>query len=722
MKEYNTKKLTLAMLIYIVLQPVFDIFSNLYNYGYIKINFVTYFKPLFVFGLFTFLFFFVKYSGKKKHFIYYLILVIFISLHSYLLYNIMTETTVIIHELRFLINIVYFITIFLDLKILYNISDNKKLFLDKLKKVLIITIILYVIFYFLAVITDTSWLTYEFSDSSKLGYRGWYYSGQIFGHLLSIASPIFIYSVFKSKINYVLKTIIILSTCLVCLLIGTKVPYFIIIIVASLYIIINIIYKFIHKEYKIKIYEIIICLIILSVSILSFKKLPLYQNIVINNSVLSTISKEEDLENYSKQMEEVVKNNKDKINNKKDDNKNSADIENSIAFKYEEWTLQSLQKLNSLYATGKLHSSDNRDRQLYFMHYKFLNSTIPFQLVGLGYLNQPNQLSMERDIIMPLYSFGIVGFILITGILWLLLFKTIVIGLKNIKKINLETIFLAEGFCMMIFISFYAGYTYIYTQFSIILAIIMTLLNANLDILKREKTIIKSLNKITTDNYDNVIKKLEKSLKKNEKEFVVTTNPETLMLSIKDETIASIINDDNVLKIPDGIAIVKACKNNNMNVEKRITGVDLSASLLELANKNKKTLYLFGAKEEVIKSLQEKIEKEYKNIKILKVQNGYTKDLNKVKKDIITLQPDLCLVALGIPAQEKFIYDVISKVDKGIYMGVGGTFDVLSGTKKRAPKLFITLNIEWLYRIVTEPVRIKRFIKNNIIFILKVWF
>lgn len=707
-------------IIFILLQPAFDVLSNLYNYGYYHINFVTYIKPLFVFGIFIYLFFFVKYPGKKKHFIYYLFLGIFIALHSYLLYSILTETTVIIHELRFLINIVYFITIFLDLKILYNTTDDKKLFRDKLRKTLITTIIIYVICYLLAIVTNTSWLTYEFSDSTKLGYRGWYYSGQIFGHLLSIASPIFIYSIFKSKMNYILKTIIILATCSVFLLIGTKVPYFIIIIVVGLYIIINIIYKFIHKEYKIKMYEITMCLIIIAISILSYKKLPLYQNIVINNSVLTTISKDEDLDSYSKQMEELVKNNKDKITNKKGNS--NDDINDSIAFKYEEWTLQSLQKLNELYAAGKLHSSDNRDRQLYFMHYKFLYSNLPFQLVGLGYLNQPNQLSMERDIIMPLYSFGIVGFILITGIIWMLLFKTIIIGLKNIKKINLETIFLAEGLCMMIFISFYAGATYIYTQFSIILAIIMTLLNANLDILKREKKLIKSLNKITTDDYDNVINKLEKNLKKNEKKFVVTANPETLMLSEKDETVASIINDDNVLKVPDGIAIVKACKSNNIKIEKRVTGVDLSVSLLELANKYKKTLYLFGAKEEVINALKEKIEKEYKNIKILKVQNGYTKDLDKVKKDIISLQPDLCLVALGIPAQEKFIYDVISKADKGIFMGVGGTFDVLSGTKKRAPKIFIKLNLEWLYRIVTEPVRIKRFIKSNIVFMFKIWF
>ena len=98
------------------------------------------------------------------------------------------------------------------------------------------------------------------------------------------------------------------------------------------------------------------------------------------------------------------------------------------------------------------------------------------------------------------------------------------------------------------------------------------------------------------------------------------------------------------------------------------------------------------------------------------------KDREKIKKDIIKKQPDLCLVALGIPNQEKFIHNMINEVDKGIFMGVGGTFDVLSGSKQRAPKIFIKLNLEWLYRIACEPTRLKRFFDNNIKFMLQVYF
>ena len=87
---------------------------------------------------------------------------------------------------------------------------------------------------------------------------------------------------------------------------------------------------------------------------------------------------------------------------------------------------------------------------------------------------------------------------------------------------------------------------------------------------------------------------------------------------------------------------------------------------------------------------------------------------------IVKLNPDICLVALGIPKQELLISKYIENAKKGIYIGVGGSFDVLSGVKKRAPKIFIKLNLEWLYRIIKEPKRIKRFWNNNVKFLIKV--
>lgn len=215
-------------------------------------------------------------------------------------------------------------------------------------------------------------------------------------------------------------------------------------------------------------------------------------------------------------------------------------------------------------------------------------------------------------------------------------------------------------------------------------------------------------------------KLLIKWLKNNEKKFIITANPETLTMAETDKEISKMLLDENNSVVPDGIAIVKACKMLNVPVTERIAGVDIADYLLKIANEQKKSLYLFGAKKEVVESLVNKINTDYPNINILGYSDGYVKDRDKVFKEIIKLKPDVCLVALGIPHQEKLIYKYLDKFDKGIFVGVGGSFDVLSGSKKRAPKFFIKTNTEWLYRIMCEPKRLKRFWNNNVKFMFKI--
>ena len=215
-------------------------------------------------------------------------------------------------------------------------------------------------------------------------------------------------------------------------------------------------------------------------------------------------------------------------------------------------------------------------------------------------------------------------------------------------------------------------------------------------------------------------KLVEEKLKKEEKTFIITANPETYMLSEKDAEINNILYDSKNLIVPDGIAVVKTANYLGYKITERITGVDLAEHLLSIANKNKYKVYLFGATKEVMEKLENVIEEKYPNIKLVGSTNGYVKDKDAVMEYIKTTKPDIVMLALGIPMQEKLISKHINDFDKGIFIGVGGSFDVLSGTKKRAPKLFIKLNLEWLYRIMCEPKRISRFIKHNVRFLLKI--
>lgn len=229
------------------------------------------------------------------------------------------------------------------------------------------------------------------------------------------------------------------------------------------------------------------------------------------------------------------------------------------------------------------------------------------------------------------------------------------------------------------------------------------------------------LKRIYGKSQSDYLKVLKKDLKNENKKFIITVNPESLVSATKDEELNTMLLDKEVSLVPDGIAVVKACKILDIKVTERITGVDIAEYLLEELNRQKKSLYLFGAKKEVIETLVDKIKVDYPNIEILGYSDGYVEDRDKVFKKIVKLKPDVCLVALGIPYQEKIIYKYLNKFDKGIFVGVGGSFDVLSGTKKRAPKIFIKLNLEWLYRIACEPKRLKRFWDNNVKFIFKIY-
>lgn len=213
---------------------------------------------------------------------------------------------------------------------------------------------------------------------------------------------------------------------------------------------------------------------------------------------------------------------------------------------------------------------------------------------------------------------------------------------------------------------------------------------------------------------------LEKKLKENKKTFIVTANPETFMMSENDEEMKKLLLDKETILVPDGIGIVKAARMIDYDIKERITGIDIANKLLELGNKQKKSIYLFGAKQEVIDSMKEVIEKSYPNLKLVGASNGYEKDKDKVFEKIAKAKPDIVLVALGIPLQEKLIYKHLNQFNKGIFVGVGGSFDVISGHKKRAPKIFIKLNLEWLYRILKEPKRLKRFYDSNVKFLFKV--
>lgn len=230
----------------------------------------------------------------------------------------------------------------------------------------------------------------------------------------------------------------------------------------------------------------------------------------------------------------------------------------------------------------------------------------------------------------------------------------------------------------------------------------------------------KYFDKLYRNGLASFLETLEEVLEKEDKMFIVTANPETFMIAEANKQFKEVLESEWVQIVPDGIGVVKGAQFLGHSVRGRVTGVEIASNLLRFASQMGKSIYLYGAKLEVLNLLVERIQEDYPQLKIAGFQDGYQKNRQQVFEDILLKKPDIVLVALGIPAQELLIYQNYDKFSKGVFVGVGGSFDVLSGTKKRAPQFFIKLNLEWMYRIFIEPQRIGRFVSSNVKFVFKI--
>ncbi|TCT19882.1 N-acetylglucosaminyldiphosphoundecaprenol N-acetyl-beta-D-mannosaminyltransferase [Melghiribacillus thermohalophilus] len=198
------------------------------------------------------------------------------------------------------------------------------------------------------------------------------------------------------------------------------------------------------------------------------------------------------------------------------------------------------------------------------------------------------------------------------------------------------------------------------------------------------------------------------SVENQRKLFIVTANPEIVMYANENPAYKKNILQADCI-VADGVGIILASKLIRKPLPERIPGFELMELMLGYANQNKKSIFLFGAKDYVVKKAAQNIRKKYPDILIAGYHHGYV-DLNDntVLELIKHSNPDFVFVALGYPRQENWISRNMKKLNKGIYIGVGGSFDVWGGKVNRAPRLWRNLNLEWLYRIITNPKRYKR--------------
>ena len=216
---------------------------------------------------------------------------------------------------------------------------------------------------------------------------------------------------------------------------------------------------------------------------------------------------------------------------------------------------------------------------------------------------------------------------------------------------------------------------------------------------------------------------VKESLSEKKRIKIFTPNPEIVLSSLRNENLKAILSQADIC-IADGVGLVMASKILGTPLPERLAGIELGEFLLEYAAQNNLSVFLLGGKKGVAELAKSRLEARYEGLNICGTYHGFF-DVDNTKNDeliqyINAVSPDIIFVCMGFPRQERWICENECKIPSLlILVGLGGSLDVWSGKIRRAPAFFRTLSLEWLWRVIKEPRRIK-IIYRIPIFLVKV--
>lgn len=205
------------------------------------------------------------------------------------------------------------------------------------------------------------------------------------------------------------------------------------------------------------------------------------------------------------------------------------------------------------------------------------------------------------------------------------------------------------------------------------------------------------------------LQRIEELIEAGQPSQVITLNAEIAYQAYHDRSLQDLINRAQLVT-PDGIGIVWGARQLGMQVPERVTGIDLTERLCAQAARKGWQVYLLGAAPGVAEAAASQLQQRFPGLNIVGFHHGYFQEheQTQIMDHIRRVSPDILCVGLGAPRQERWIDQVKQQLGIPVCIGVGGSLDVLSGQKPRAPQWFIRLNLEWLYRLLAEPSRVKR--------------
>lgn len=223
--------------------------------------------------------------------------------------------------------------------------------------------------------------------------------------------------------------------------------------------------------------------------------------------------------------------------------------------------------------------------------------------------------------------------------------------------------------------------------------------------------------------FNDNIEVLLRSINNFEKVHIVSGNPEVLNSGLQNNVLLDNFTSANSIIIPDGISTVICSKIVGQPVKEKIAGIELMDRLVKKCEKENQGIYLLGSTKETVDMCNINLQTKYRKLNVLGSHDGYfdLDNCEELLEEIENVNPKVIFVAMGCPRQELFIAKYMDRLPCSVFMGVGGSFDIIAGNLKRAPKWMISLGMEWLYRVAKEPFRIKRLssIPKFILMVLK---
>ena len=220
-----------------------------------------------------------------------------------------------------------------------------------------------------------------------------------------------------------------------------------------------------------------------------------------------------------------------------------------------------------------------------------------------------------------------------------------------------------------------------------------------------------------------LVMRIDGAISSNENILHSVVNAGKIVLMQRDKELYDSVCSADIITA-DGQAVVWASKMLGARLPERVTGIDLMYELVKLAHDKKYKIFFFGAKEDVVKEVQKRFTTMYSSDIVAGYRNGYYQDgeEDSIAEQINISGADILFIAISSPKKEIFLSKYKRELEKVSFtMGVGGSFDVVAGKTRRAPKWMQQTGLEWFYRFIQEPRRMwRRYLVGNTKFILLV--